>query len=186
MKSRILKNLGLGLALATGLTTAANATLLIQDYTWVAGTANPAPSSLLSIIAGNSLVNNSTTVSGNLIYNVTTSTIMSYSFDVTGTMIVTDSSVTPTTLVGTVLGDKDLNIANPPGHVVSNPSSGVWVDASMPVLFGPKDENWFVLGGKQLTGDWVPVPEPSTFIAGALLLLPFGANMVRIVRRNKS
>jgi hypothetical protein len=30
----------------------------------------------------------------------------------------------------------------------------------------------------------VAVPEPSTIIAGALLLLPFGASMLRIVRKN--
>jgi hypothetical protein len=32
----------------------------------------------------------------------------------------------------------------------------------------------------------VPVPEPATIIAGALLLLPFGASTVRILRRNRS
>jgi hypothetical protein len=34
-----------------------------------------------------------------------------------------------------------------------------------------------------LTGAWVPVPEPTTVIAGALLLLPFGASTLRILRR---
>jgi hypothetical protein len=32
-------------------------------------------------------------------------------------------------------------------------------------------------------GDWVPVPEPSTLISGAMLLLPFGASTLRILRR---
>jgi hypothetical protein len=31
-----------------------------------------------------------------------------------------------------------------------------------------------------------PVPEPSTMIAGGLLLMPFGASVVRILRKNKS
>ena len=31
----------------------------------------------------------------------------------------------------------------------------------------------------------VPVPEPTTMIAGALLLLPFGASTLRILRRNR-
>jgi hypothetical protein len=31
-----------------------------------------------------------------------------------------------------------------------------------------------------------PVPEPTTMIAGALLLLPFGASTVRILRRNRT
>jgi hypothetical protein len=32
----------------------------------------------------------------------------------------------------------------------------------------------------------VPVPEPTTVIAGALLLLPFGASTLRILRRNRA
>jgi hypothetical protein len=32
----------------------------------------------------------------------------------------------------------------------------------------------------------VPVPEPTTMIAGALLLLPFGASTLRILRRNRA
>jgi hypothetical protein len=32
----------------------------------------------------------------------------------------------------------------------------------------------------------IPVPEPATIIAGALLLLPFGASTVRILRRNRA
>jgi choice-of-anchor C domain-containing protein len=31
----------------------------------------------------------------------------------------------------------------------------------------------------------VPVPEPTTFIAGALLLLPFGVSTLRILRKNR-
>jgi hypothetical protein len=36
-----------------------------------------------------------------------------------------------------------------------------------------------------LLGMVVPVPEPSTIVAGALLLLPFGVSTVRILRKNK-
>jgi hypothetical protein len=32
----------------------------------------------------------------------------------------------------------------------------------------------------------LPVPEPTTIIAGGLLLLPFGASTLRIVRRNRA
>ena len=38
------------------------------------------------------------------------------------------------------------------------------------------------------TADWsntTPVPEPTTMIAGALLLLPFGASTLRILRKNR-
>ncbi len=36
-----------------------------------------------------------------------------------------------------------------------------------------------------LLGVVVPVPEPSTIVAGALLLLPFGVSTLRIMRKNK-
>jgi hypothetical protein len=32
---------------------------------------------------------------------------------------------------------------------------------------------------------YAPVPEPATMIAGALLLLPFGASALRIIRSRK-
>jgi hypothetical protein len=34
--------------------------------------------------------------------------------------------------------------------------------------------------------DLESVPEPTTMIAGALLLLPFGASTIRILRRNRT
>ena len=34
--------------------------------------------------------------------------------------------------------------------------------------------------------EFAPVPEPSTVIAGALLLVPFGAGMVRKLRKNRT
>ncbi|MGC3961034.1 MAG: hypothetical protein QM813_24815 [Verrucomicrobiota bacterium] len=36
------------------------------------------------------------------------------------------------------------------------------------------------------TANWsnTPVPEPSTYVAGALLLLPFGAHTLRVLRKN--
>jgi len=36
------------------------------------------------------------------------------------------------------------------------------------------------------TQDAAPVPEPTTMIAGALLLLPFGASTLRVLRRNRT
>ena len=37
-----------------------------------------------------------------------------------------------------------------------------------------------------LAADPLPVPEPTTIIAGALLLLPFGTNAIRFLRRNRA
>jgi hypothetical protein len=41
------------------------------------------------------------------------------------------------------------------------------------------------ISAKGVTGDVAVVPEPTTMIAGALLLLPFGASTVRILRKNR-
>jgi len=40
-------------------------------------------------------------------------------------------------------------------------------------------------GGTSGGDSLIPVPEPTTMIAGALLLLPFGASTIRILRRKK-
>jgi hypothetical protein len=48
------------------------------------------------------------------------------------------------------------------------------------------------LSGFDSNAGWIdnidvsPVPEPTTMIAGALLLLPFGASTLRFVRRNRT
>jgi hypothetical protein len=41
--------------------------------------------------------------------------------------------------------------------------------------------------GVDVTVDFTPsaVPEPSTYLAGALLLLPFGSSAIRLLRKNK-
>jgi hypothetical protein len=48
---------------------------------------------------------------------------------------------------------------------------------------------WTTQSGKYGISGWTafdPVPEPTTWVAGALLLLPFGASTLRILRRNRS
>jgi hypothetical protein len=47
-------------------------------------------------------------------------------------------------------------------------------------LFGGDTHNVSIVSGATIVA---PVPEPATFIAGALLLLPFGASTLRILRR---
>jgi hypothetical protein len=63
---------------------------------------------------------------------------------------------------------------------------------------GGKDVVWFLNGdlatlpssydGRGLSHytTFTPVPEPTTLIAGALLLLPFGASALRMVRKNRA
>jgi hypothetical protein len=45
------------------------------------------------------------------------------------------------------------------------------------------------VGGIGVNGDdsgWVTVPEPTTMIAGGLLLLPFAASTIRFMRKNRA
>jgi hypothetical protein len=44
----------------------------------------------------------------------------------------------------------------------------------------------FQYGTQAGQDSYTPVPEPTTMIAGALLLLPFGASTLRILRRNRT
>lgn len=48
----------------------------------------------------------------------------------------------------------------------------------------PTEQNVQNLYGTQ--GDWSPVPEPTTMIAGAFLLLPMGASTLRALRKNRA
>jgi hypothetical protein len=50
-------------------------------------------------------------------------------------------------------------------------------------LFGGDSKNSSVVSGAEINAPPPAVPEPTTFIAGALLLLPLGASTVRILRR---
>ena len=45
---------------------------------------------------------------------------------------------------------------------------------------------WFGVRANDLRISGTPVPEPTTLIAGALMLLPFGASTLRILRRNRA
>jgi len=40
--------------------------------------------------------------------------------------------------------------------------------------------------GSPSQGQSIPVPEPSTIFAGALMLLPFGASTLRILRKQRT
>jgi hypothetical protein len=50
-------------------------------------------------------------------------------------------------------------------------------------LFGGDTHNEQIVSGSLVNAPLPAVPEPTTFIAGALLLLPFGASTLRILRR---
>jgi hypothetical protein len=65
------------------------------------------------------------------------------------------------------------------GAVVGSPAQA-WQWTDLPN--GPPDSSWQYISNSDL----VPVPEPTTMIAGALLLLPFGASTLRILRKNRT
>ena len=90
------------------------------------------------------------------------------------------TSATPTTGFAVVSGVAAVNTrAN---QILASPWSAI--DYNIETTF------WNSQAGNQdligpLTGTSVAVPEPATMIAGALLLLPFGASTVRILRKNR-
>jgi hypothetical protein len=175
----------LGVGLAATLTTVAKADL-VEEFYWVQG-AGPRPTSLIG-----EWLNPGITSVGNLTYDVTTATISGYSFVVTGAVNLADNQVVPPAPDSIVLGDGNLHLSPtfPSGDNVLSISGitglpdGAWVDD---VLFDAADENYFqVAAAGAITGDWVPVPEASTIIAGLLILLPFGVSAARILRNKRS
>jgi hypothetical protein len=158
-----LKGFSVGLALATMLTTVANATLTV--YNWV-------PDASTSDNGANS--------SGTL--DIDAGVISSFSFTLGET---TFDSFTGTTEPGhtptLILTDRNLQLDGQSASTTSE-SLATWTPQSSPGL----DENQVSVLGDPDYGDWVAVPEPSTIIAGALLLLPFGARTLRLLRKNRS
>jgi hypothetical protein len=76
--------------------------------------------------------------------------------------------------------------------VIWNDTSSTGLDAGSTWTFGPTDLEDFINGSWEdysdngllpqfsvQVGGAAPVPEPSTYMAGALMLLPFGAGVAR-------
>ena len=160
--------LGVVFALAIFLTTAANASL----YIW--GPPVPEP------IAGDGPF-----AAGQLDYDGTT--LNSFSFFLYG--LKGDVFGADTSFNGTVTVLEDGNL------VLDGTSSGDLSATWTAILKGGKlaGENEATLGGgtysgDSFAGDWFPVtvPEPTTLITGALLLLPFGASALRMLRKTRT
>jgi hypothetical protein len=154
---------GVGLALAALLTTVANAAM----YIWVPEASNPVKSS------------------GSLTYNG--ETVSSFSWQ-SGTAPA-DTTFIPPSAIGsvTVLADGDLElVGKSSGSSVGAPSI-TW-SANAPSGFG--EDLGTGMGGSAFYGDWVPapapVPEATTMIAAAvLLLMPVGASVRRILHKRR-
>jgi len=176
MKLRTIKCLGLGLAVAAGLATAAKAQII--DYSWVQDTT--------------SLQNYSSV--GSIVYDVATHTVLTISFSeslgaVTETVLNFVPSATTVVLPpGVPNGDLQLTgqSSNATGGAGGSPFYLYW--APNPVggtVSGPSEQLTF--DNTTLTGAWVSaVPEPTTMMAGVLLLLPFAASTLRFARKSRA
>jgi hypothetical protein len=197
MKLKTIKTLGFGLMVAAGLTTAANAQVV---YTFdeggiISGYGTGEPSVTGSVTLSGSLSAGTYDITGYTGGNIgatlsgTSVTVTSISYGETppGTgldiylqtaadnILGAPGSYTPTL---TILSDGDLVF----NYVTFSGASGVYnlyTGTSSPNEQHVQDNG--VLGG-----DWVPVPEPTTIMSGMLLLLPFGASTLRIVRKNRA
>jgi hypothetical protein len=77
------------------------------------------------------------------------------------------------------VGENDLLLVVPPQTTLH-----VFKDLSFSIL--PTPGNMGLVSVSLVEQSFHQVPEPTTIIAGALLLLPFGASTIRILRRNRT
>jgi hypothetical protein len=173
MKLRNIKYYALGLALAAGLTSAVNATLITYDWEQ-ATTTLPGYTS-----------------SGTLVLNTSGDTVSSISFTENNASLLYTGTVLNFTGTATILapgaphGDAQLNgfsmgTQTPP--IGGGPFGIFWVPNA--ATSSPTEQLTF--DNTIITGAWVPVPEPTTLMAGAMLLLPFGASTLRSLRKSRS
>jgi hypothetical protein len=164
---RVLK-ITVGLALVTLTTAVANAALV--GFTWV---------------PDNSLTLQPT--SGSLTYDTVSGAVSSFSWYY-------DSFANPDTSfsgTATLLVDGNLKLVGTSTGTSPAPTTD-WYSL-FPLGAPPNaDENYFNVHADGVHpagpgfGNWAPVPEPTTIIGGALLLLPFGLSTLRLLRRNRT
>jgi len=178
MKLKTIKYLALGLVVAAGFVTVSNAQMTYDfvqgDYTTYPGE-NP---SLPTPTASGTI----TLASGTYTPGVYSSAdILSFSFQENPPGAPPDNAYSGSTF--TVLSDGDL--------LLNGVFSGTGLDAAASIYqsltgsIAPSLNENYVQDNGVLGGDWVAVPEPTTVIAGVLLLLPFGASTVRVLRKNR-
>jgi hypothetical protein len=83
-----------------------------------------------------------------------------------------------------LLNDYNLNLSALQAYG-GTPYANGYVLTPSPDEFADAGQAMILLGSTIPNGGFQPVPEPTTFLAGALLLLPFGATVLRIVRRRQ-
>jgi hypothetical protein len=175
----------LGGEAGTGVTITGNQTINASDGNLVNGdrvfTANTS-----SFNTGETL-----TINGDGLHNV----VFNFSADASfGGMIVLTGGLTSDQVLFNIIGGANLT----GGHTLSinnngkiltgtflDPNGTISMDHSVlnGRLFGGDTHNEQIVSGSLINAPPPAVPEPTTFIAGALLLLPFGASTLRILRR---
>jgi len=160
--------LGAGLALAALLTTVANASVV---YNWVntpgPGVDPPAASGILTLTGG----------TGGIVSDLT--------FTLYG-ITPPDNTFTGTAVV---LPDQNLTLSGTTtgSGVDSGAIAVTWTPTVFTALVGENSAYYEDVNSFTIYGDWVPaVPEPTTTIAGALMLLPFGASALRMLRQRQT
>jgi len=160
MKFKPIKYLGLGLALAAGLTISANA----QTYTWV-----PTPGSVNSVGTSGTLIVSGASVT--LTFTEASGTYNNFTPNIAGNGVVPVALSSDVTLSGNSTGND---------YLAWDPSYSPYPT----VPAGTAEQQ--VADTINVEGDWVRVPEPTTIISAAMLLLPFGASTLRFIRKNRA
>ena len=107
-------------------------------------------------------------------------------------MLAIDETAATGAFGGTVAGYSHLSVgdlSDPPAEAsdllnIVPPESVLYVTKD--IRFGVTSANGGFVSISQVAQSFHQVPEPTTIIAGALLLLPFGASTLRILRKNRT
>jgi len=208
MKLKTIKYLGLGLAVAAVLTISANATLVVYSTSPASGTLGLGKDSVtLSGVTGSvSLIPNAPSETDAELFGLTwnySSKEGPISFGTINTLLDVTLAVGPAQTISDFIDvtvarntstspitGQTLNILPISGDMYFN-----WTEGGVPYVLSvdPLSLTMSVGGGSStatgtLEGSFylTAIPEPTTLISGALLLLPFGASTLRILRRNRT
>ena len=76
------------------------------------------------------------------------------------------------------------------GNNIVQGLANYWLGLGVANSWGNYDYTWWAErtspDAQSLVGPWVQVPEPTTMVAGALLLLPFGMSTLRVLRKRRA
>jgi hypothetical protein len=127
------------------------------------------------------------TTSGTLVYNTVSGAVTPISFTEANPALLPPYSGTVINFIGTAavlppgLPTGDLQLS---GISTGTQTGGGFILQWVPNLPASLPMEQVVNDNTVITGAWVPVPEPTAAVAGAMLLLPFGASTLRMFRRN--